>query len=159
QARSGTNGRRERSVEVCAALHGPGSRTLCRRSRSESIWTPRRAARVGGGRQSAGNADRGTPRPGRSHHSIPSVVPVSAGCEIQRKRKHRRRNELCLQPGILAAMLVVLLLAMAPLRFHVDASEFSNVAYHVSCLAETIPCTRPVFGTFWRDVLRWTPAD
>src|SRR5258708_20411673 len=57
-------------------------------------------------------------------------------------------------------MLVLALLAVtAPFRFHVDAAEFPNVVYHVSCLSDRSPCTKPEIEKFWHDHLRWTDFD
>jgi hypothetical protein len=56
-------------------------------------------------------------------------------------------------------MLALALLATAPLRFHYDANEFTNVVYHVACVAGRLPCTKPVFERFWHDRLQWSPAD
>jgi hypothetical protein len=57
-------------------------------------------------------------------------------------------------------MLVLALLAVtAPFRFHVDAAEFPNVVFHVSCLSGGSPCTKPEIEKFWHDDLRWTDLD
>src|SRR5258708_5074576 len=57
-------------------------------------------------------------------------------------------------------MLVLALLAVtAPFRFHVDAAEFPNVVYHVSCLSGRSPCTKPEIEKFWHDDLHWTDLD
>jgi hypothetical protein len=57
-------------------------------------------------------------------------------------------------------MLFLALLAVStPFRFHVDAAEFPNVVYHVSCLSDKIPCTKPEIEKFWHDDLKWTDLD
>src|SRR5258708_4633838 len=57
-------------------------------------------------------------------------------------------------------MLVLALLAVtAPFRFHVDAAEFPNVVYHLSCLSDKSPCTKPEIEKFWHDDLRWTSLE
>src|SRR4051794_12822015 len=47
-------------------------------------------------------------------------------------------------------MLALALLAVLPLRFHFDASEFSNSVHHVSCLSGQILCTSSVYKEFWK---------
>jgi hypothetical protein len=51
------------------------------------------------------------------------------------------------------------LMAVIPLRFHYDASEFTNVVYHVNCLTSRVPCTNSVFTRFWNDQYHFTRAD
>jgi hypothetical protein len=57
-------------------------------------------------------------------------------------------------------MLFLALLAVTtPFRFHVDAAEFPSVVYHVSCLSDKTPCTKPEIEKFWHDDLKWTDLD
>jgi hypothetical protein len=56
-------------------------------------------------------------------------------------------------------MLALALLAVIPLQFHYDASEFTNAVYHVACLTNRVPCTNSVFTRFWNVEFHVTPAD
>jgi hypothetical protein len=56
-------------------------------------------------------------------------------------------------------MLALALLAIVPLRFHYDASEFTNAVYHVNCLTNRISCTNSVFARFWNDQYHVTRED
>lgn len=56
-------------------------------------------------------------------------------------------------------MLALALLAAVSLRFHFDASEFANAAYHVSCLTSRLSCTNPVFTKFWNEKYNVTRED
>jgi hypothetical protein len=47
----------------------------------------------------------------------------------------------------------------AEVKFSVDVSERATAIYHVACLADSIPCTRSVFESFWHERLTWTSAD
>ena len=56
-------------------------------------------------------------------------------------------------------MLAPVLFALAQFSFQVDADEFANVVYHVNCLSNNTPCTKPSIEKFWREDLHWTKAD
>jgi hypothetical protein len=56
-------------------------------------------------------------------------------------------------------MLFLALLAVTPFQFHVDAAEFPNVVYHVSCLSDRSPCTKREIEKFWHEDLHWTDLD
>ncbi|MCU1325372.1 MAG: hypothetical protein JWN34_742 [Bryobacterales bacterium] len=56
-------------------------------------------------------------------------------------------------------MLALALLAIAPIRIHVDAEVFPNAAHHLACLSERISCTKASFEGFWHKELHWSPAD
>ncbi|MCC6589499.1 MAG: hypothetical protein IT168_22565 [Bryobacterales bacterium] len=43
------------------------------------------------------------------------------------------------------------------LRF--ETGEFSNLAFHVLCLADQIPCAADAYRQLWRDRLEWSDAD
>src|SRR5262249_21173052 len=52
-----------------------------------------------------------------------------------------------------------LLAAASPFQFQVDVSEFPNAVYHLSCLSNRIPCTKPEFEKFWHGDVQWTSVD
>jgi hypothetical protein len=52
-----------------------------------------------------------------------------------------------------------LLAVAAQFGFQVDADEFANVVYNVSCLSDMTPCTRASIKKFWHEDLRWSDAD
>src|SRR5215471_8114005 len=56
-------------------------------------------------------------------------------------------------------MLAPVLFALAQFTIHVDADEFANAAFHLNCLSDTVPCTKPSIEKFWHDDLHWTSAD
>jgi hypothetical protein len=56
-------------------------------------------------------------------------------------------------------MLALALLAIVPIRIHVDAEVFPNAAHHLACLSERMPCTRESFERFWHHDQHWTTAD
>lgn len=56
-------------------------------------------------------------------------------------------------------MLLFAVAALAPLRFHVDASQFANAVYHVACLTGRAPCTKTVFERFWNEQYHVTRED
>lgn len=49
--------------------------------------------------------------------------------------------------------------AALPISFHYDADEWSNAAYNIVCLAEQIPCSKPLYEALWKDDLKWTDDD
>ncbi|SPE42549.1 hypothetical protein SBA3_60024 [Candidatus Sulfopaludibacter sp. SbA3] len=56
-------------------------------------------------------------------------------------------------------MLFLALLAAAPFQFHVDNAEFPNAVFHLSCLSDRVPCTKPQVEKFWHGDLQWTNID
>ena len=56
-------------------------------------------------------------------------------------------------------LFLALIAAAAPFQFHVDNAEFPNVVYHVCCLSDRVPCTKPQVDKFWHGELQWTPID
>src|SRR5712692_9972695 len=56
-------------------------------------------------------------------------------------------------------MLLLALLAAAPLHFHFDESEFANAVYHVGCLTDRLACTKTVYTKFWNEKYKLTPED
>ena len=56
-------------------------------------------------------------------------------------------------------MLLLAVLAAAPLHFHFDASEFTNAVYTTACLAARISCTAPVYERFWNSKMNPAPED
>jgi hypothetical protein len=56
-------------------------------------------------------------------------------------------------------MLLLAALAIAPLRFHVDASEFANTVYHVACLTDRAACSKPIYTKFWNEQYHVTRED
>ena len=61
----------------------------------------RSPAHLGRREQSAGDATGGAPGPGGSDHAIASALSVPAGRQVQRIRKHGRRDQFQLQRGVL----------------------------------------------------------
>jgi hypothetical protein len=56
-------------------------------------------------------------------------------------------------------MLALLLLAVAPVQFQFDASEFTNAVYHVACLAGQSPCSNSLYTEFWNERYKVTRED
>src|SRR5215472_9665136 len=57
-------------------------------------------------------------------------------------------------------MLLLLAFAVhAPLRFHVDATEFANTVYHTVCTTGQMSCSRDIYMRFWNEKYNATPED
>ena len=56
-------------------------------------------------------------------------------------------------------MLALALLAITPLRFHFDATPFTNAVYHLACLAGSIGCSSKVYSDFWNSDYAVTRED
>lgn len=56
-------------------------------------------------------------------------------------------------------MLLLALVAITPLHFHFDASEFTNAVYQTACLTDRIACTKPVYARFWNEKMKPTRED
>src|SRR5688500_2882652 len=56
-------------------------------------------------------------------------------------------------------LLEVVVAAAVPLTFHYNANEWTNAAYHVACLAGHVPCSKPIYDTFWKDHQQWNADD
>jgi hypothetical protein len=56
-------------------------------------------------------------------------------------------------------LLLFALAAAAPLRFHVDATEFANAVYHTVCTTGRMSCSRDIYMRFWNEKYKATPED
>ena len=56
-------------------------------------------------------------------------------------------------------LLLFLVAAAAPLRFHVDATEFANTVYHTVCTTGRMSCSRDIYLRFWNEKYKATPED
>ena len=65
--------------------------------------------------------------------------------------------------GVACLSLVVLIAAATPgwpaIRFSVDVSERATAIYHVACLGDSLPCSKPIFEEFWQQRLSWSATD
>ena len=56
-------------------------------------------------------------------------------------------------------LLLFAVAAVAPLHFHVDATEFANTVYHTVCATGNMICSRDIYSRFWNEKYRVTPDD
>src|ERR1043165_3724464 len=56
-------------------------------------------------------------------------------------------------------LLLLAVAATAPLRFHVDATEFANTVYHTACTTGRMSCSRDIYLRFWNEKYKVTPED
>jgi hypothetical protein len=56
-------------------------------------------------------------------------------------------------------MLLLAIVAAAPLHFHFDASEWANAVYNTACLAKRVGCSQPIYKRFWNGPLHETKED
>ena len=56
-------------------------------------------------------------------------------------------------------LLLFAVAAVAPLRFHVDATEFANTVYHTVCTTGRTSCSRDIYMRFWNEKNKATPED
>jgi hypothetical protein len=57
-------------------------------------------------------------------------------------------------------MLLLLAVAVAaPLRFHVDGTEFANTVYHTVCTTGYMSCSHDIYRRFWHEKYKAAPDD
>jgi hypothetical protein len=56
-------------------------------------------------------------------------------------------------------LLLLAVAAAAPLRFHVDATEFANTVYHTLCTAGPMSCSHDIYERFWKEKYKAAPED
>lgn len=55
--------------------------------------------------------------------------------------------------------LLLAVATVAPLRFHVDATEFANTVYHIACTAGRMNCSRDIYLRFWNETYKAVAED